>query len=176
MPEIMPPRPVALPVSPGAIPAELKGLQQWVLWRYEWHEGKWTKIPFTATGQPASSTDPATWTSFEEALTAYHAGGFDGIGLALQEENDLVGADLDHCRDPDTGDIDAWALEIIHHLQSYTEITPSGTGLRPFTKGKLPPGGRKKGNIEMYVSGRYLTVRLPPAGDADHDRVAPRRN
>ena len=53
-------------------------------------------------------------------------------------------------------DDDAW--DIIRALDSYTEISPSGTGIRIFARGKLPPGGRKRGRFEMYETGRYLTV------------------
>ena len=91
-------------------------------------------------------------------MDAYRKGGFNGIGYVLTDDDGLVGADLDHCRDPETGTIEPWALRIVEHLDSYTEITPSGTGLRIFIHGKLPSGGRKRGNVEMYDSGRYLTV------------------
>jgi primase-polymerase (primpol)-like protein len=43
-------------------------------------------------------------------------------------------------------------------LNSYTELSPSGTGVRIFVYGKLPPIGRKTGDIEVYEAGRYLTI------------------
>jgi putative DNA primase/helicase len=70
----------------------------------------------------------------------------------------IVGVDLDHCRDAETGTIESWARSIVDRLKSYTEITPSSEGLRIFIRAKLPPQGRKKGNFECYESGRYLTV------------------
>jgi len=56
--------------------------------------------------------------------------------------------------------IDDWALEIIRAINSYTEISPSGAGVRIFCYGKLPPGRRKNGNVEMYdeSSPKYLTI------------------
>ena len=56
--------------------------------------------------------------------------------------------------------IDDWAWEIIRLINSYTEISPSGTGIRIFCYGKLPPGRRKNGNVEMYdeSSPKYLTI------------------
>ena len=49
-------------------------------------------------------------------------------------------------------------MNIVQQLDSYTEISPSGTGLRIFIRAKLPPKDRKIGNFECYESGRYLTV------------------
>jgi len=46
----------------------------------------------------------------------------------------------------------------VERLNSYTEKSPSGTGIHIFIKAKLPPGGRKKGDFECYESGRYLTM------------------
>lgn len=154
-------KPVALVVKPETIPQYLKDLPHWVVWIYKFREdkGKWTKSPYRADRRgKAKSNDPATWTSFDEALAAYRKGGFDGIGIALGEKLDLVGVDLDHCIDPRTYAFEPWALEIIGQFKSYTEASPSGTGVRIFLAGKLPAGERKNGNIEIYSTGRYLTV------------------
>lgn len=159
--DLKPPRPTALPVSPANIPAALMDLDQWVTWRYVWlpKEEKWTKVPFNArTGKAAKSTDPTTWSPCQKALAAYQTGDYDGIGFVLTEDLGIVGIDLDHCRNADTGAIDSWALDIVHAVTTYTEVSPSGTGLRLFSRGTLPPKGRKKGDIELYTSGRYLTI------------------
>jgi len=152
--------PLVLAVEPENIPAELQALRQWVCWRYQKNEqGKFTKVPFDPIGEhPASSIDPSTWGQFAEALRTYFLGDcdIDGIGFVLREAGDLVGIDLDHC--VSDGKISTWALKIIFELESYTEFSPSGSGVRLFLKGKLPTGGRKRGSIEMYESGRYLTV------------------
>jgi putative DNA primase/helicase len=99
--------------------------------------GKHDKVPYTAsTGRRASTTDPTTWTSFNDALA--HLDTFEGVGLVLGRE--LIGVDLDKCRDPETGYIEPWAQKIIARLDSYTEISPSGTGLKVLLRGTLPPG------------------------------------
>ena len=146
------------PVSIENVLNELTRTDHWVLWCWEERDGTWTKPPYQVNGQYASSTNPETWVSFSEAVSAYYKGGFDGIGFVVTKETSIVGVDLDHCRDLETGDIEPWALRIVKILNSYTEITPSGTGLRIFIRGKLPPEGRKRGNIEMYDNGRFLTV------------------
>jgi len=155
------PRPVALRVITENIPEELKLLRQWVVWKYEFDEGRtrWTKPPWRADGRGhASSTNPTTWSEYETALAAYRKDGFDGIGFVLTTDLGIVGVDLDHCYNPATKTLAPWATTIIDHFNSYTEVSPSGTGARIFLRGQLPAGGHKKGNIEIYSGGRYLTV------------------
>lgn len=156
----------------GSIPALLIALAHWVDWRYEERDGKRTKIPYcAATGLRASTTDPSTWSVYESAAAA--APRYDGIGFVFSKEDDLVGVDLDDCRDPETAEIAEWALAIVRSLNSYTEITPSGRGLHILCRGKLPPGGRRKGKIEIYEDGRYFTItgdRLREGSDAIEER------
>ena len=87
------------------IPAELKKIPRWLLWKLEDRNGKPTKTPYTADGRLAKVNDPSTWTTFENALLAYQSGQFDGIGLVLSDEDDLAGVDLDKCLNPDTGEL-----------------------------------------------------------------------
>lgn len=167
-----------------AIPEALKERPQWVLWRYEERDGKKTKPPFQINGRHASHSDPATWSSFASVLTAYHGGRWDGIGFMLSPDDPFAGVDLDHCIS-DGGEIEEWAAEIIQRLDSYTEISPSGTGVRIFLRGRLPEGasrgGKKHGGlgpgelgaIELYSQLRYLTVtgrRLKDAPAEPEDR------
>ncbi len=140
-------------------PAELVALPRWVVWRLEDRGGKPTKVPYAPrTRTHASSTDPATWATAADALAAWQAGEFDGLGFVFAEADGITGIDLDGCRDPDTGEIAAWARTAIDTLDSYTEISPSGRGVHIFVRGNLPPGRRRKGRIEMYDSGRFFTV------------------
>jgi hypothetical protein len=159
--QAIPPRPQALPVIPEQIPEPLKALKQFVVWRYFWMADKhiWDKPPLNGrTGNAASSTNPATWATFEQAMGTYATGKLDGVGFVLCKKNQRVGCDLDHCRDPATGEIDAWAWDIIQALNTYTEISPSGTGFHLLAEGALPGKGRKKGAIEFYDTARYLTL------------------
>ena len=176
-----PPRPKALSVMAENIPADLKRLNQWVVWRYELNkDNEWTKVPCQINGRNASTTDPTTWTDFPRALAAYQLGRvkFDGIGLACTVESGIVGVDLDHCVDRIAHKWEPWAIEIIRTLDSYAEFSPSGSGVRVWVKGSLPDGRRKKGNVEMYVSGRYLTLtghilkNLPRTIEQRQDKIA----
>lgn len=75
----------------------------------------------------------------------------------MAKDDGITGVDLDHCIDEE-GKLLPWAQEIVDHLDSYTEITPSGKGLRIFVEGKLPGTRHKKGKIEVYDNARFLTV------------------
>jgi putative DNA primase/helicase len=66
--------------------------------------------------------------------------------------------DLDDVRDPLTGVIEPAAQFLIDDLSSYTEVSPSGTGVHILCRGVLPPGRRRVGRIEMYQTGRYFTI------------------
>lgn len=161
-------------VNAANIPQDLKDRPQWVLWRYETRDGKPTKVPYTPqAGRRASVTDPATWATFGQALAVYQQGGWAGVGYVLTEADPFTGVDLDKCLTAD-GQPEPWAAYHVARLDSYTEVTPSGQGLRIFIKGKLPPGPRRRGQIEVYDSGRFLTLtgqHLPGTPTAIQDRA-----
>jgi len=143
------------------IPSELRDAAQWVNWRAVWQgeKGKYNKPPIDPkTLSFAKSTDPATWASFEVAAASYerHQSQLAGVGFVLTAGDVLVGIDIDHCIED--GQVQADAQAIIDRFSSYTELSPSGTGIRIFLHGKLPAGGRKRGNLEIYDRDRYLTV------------------
>lgn len=157
-------RPKALPVRPETIPAELKSLSRWVTWSYvedrdeATGEVAWDKPPRNArTGGKASTTNKQTWVDFHTAMSAYGRDQLDGVGLVLDGTDSLVTVDLDKCRSRVRG-IEPWAERVVHELNTYTEVSPSKTGLRLFLYGKLPATGRKKGPFECYSWGRYVTV------------------
>jgi len=136
---------------------DLAGLgRRWVVWQYEIRDGKRTKVPLQPDGSRASSTAPSTWSTYQDCAGAYVRGLGDGLGIVLSGDG-LVGVDLDHSVGAD-GSVAPWAAEIVAALDSYTEVSPSGAGLRVFVRGELPAGRRKRGDIEMYETARYLTV------------------
>ena len=153
-------KPPTLEVRAKNIPAELMALHQFVVWSWEERDGRRTKPPRQPANPSryAKSTDPSTWGTSAQALAAYEHGDVDGIGVALTNDDPYTGIDLDHVRDPDNGTIEPGAMDIVKAIGSYTEISPSGTGLRIFVRGRLPESGRKRGDVEAYDSGRYLTL------------------
>jgi hypothetical protein len=66
--------------------------------------------------------------------------------------------DLDGCLNPEAGEIEGWAQEIMQELDSYTEISPSGKGVHVLVRATLPEGRNRKGRFEAYDRGRYFTV------------------
>jgi putative DNA primase/helicase len=167
-----PHRPKALPVHPEAIPSALREVSQWVCWQFEWRqkkpgEGKWTKVPIDPkTGRRASTTDSTTWSSFAPALAFYqsHRAKIDGIGFVFAADDPFFGVDLDDARNPETGELEPWASTIVKDFDTFTEVSPSNTGLKLFGRGKVPPGGHRKDKVEVYDAGRYFAVtghRLP---------------
>lgn len=149
--------------DPNAIPTQLKVLPAWVVWRLEDRTPgkKPAKMPYDpkADGHVMARVDaPETWADFATAWNRYERGGFDGIGFVLTDGDGIVGFDFDHCIGPN-GEIDAVLMDHVRALDTYAETSPSGTGLRVFAYGDIPDGGRRRrGPVEIYKGGRYLTV------------------
>ncbi len=143
------------------IPSALTDRAQWVCWNEgepDPKTGKRRKIPKNAkTGRNASSTNPATWSTYQQAADAARRYGFTGVGYVFTDDDPHAGVDLDDCRDPATGAIAPWAQAIINDLDSYAEVSPSKTGVKLFVEGVLPKAVKTSG-IELYDRGRYFTV------------------
>jgi putative DNA primase/helicase len=138
-----------------AIPEALRECPQWVCWQLKRRpDGKLAKVPCQPDGTCASVTDPRTWSDFR---TCIQNTGW-GVGFVLTPEAGFVAIDLDHVRSRATGKIEAWAEEIVQTFDTYTEVSPSGTGLHLWLRGTLPPGGRRRAGIEVYSERRYMTV------------------
>lgn len=149
------------------LPQTLKDHGAFCLWQYEKdRSGRLTKMPYQMNGMKASSTDRTTFTSFDDA--ASHMDGYSGIGLGVFD--DLAAIDIDHC--VVDGALSEMALDIIRIMDSYTEYSPSGTGVRilfrvrdiAYDKERYYINNRGIG-LEVYVAGytnRFVTV----TGDA----------
>jgi primase-polymerase (primpol)-like protein len=148
------------------LPDELRAHNQWVCWQTDDRDGKQTKVPIDpSTGRYSSTTDPTTWATFEQARDhADQSTTVAGIGFVFTDEDPFVGVDLDDCREDD-GTATPWATDIIDRLDSYTEVSPSGTGFHVIVSGELPEGANRRGSIECYETARYFTV----TGESLHD-------
>lgn len=145
----------------------LKQEDQWICWNIEEKDGRETKVPIDPHGSGyADTTDPDTWTSYEDAIEYKEQADCDGIGFVFTEEGWYVGVDLDDCRDPDSGQLEDWAEDVVDTLDSYTEISPSGEGLHIYVEGTLRglENNRKDeldvegdGHLEMYEESRFFT-------------------
>lgn len=157
-------KPNVIPVAFEDIPIALKMVPRWVLWDYVEvmdNDGKkWKKLPVQADGRAAKSNDPNTWTDFLSAQNAYQNGRFDGVGFVFDGSDNLVGIDLDDCVDPATGQFtNPDSQKIADSVEGYMEISPSGTGVKIFTRADLGYAhvDHDKG-LEIYPKGRYFTV------------------
>ena len=152
------------PVFAG-VPEELRGYQQWICWKLEQlpSDKKPRKVPYSPlTHQRSGSTEKyrQTWGSFDDACNAYETGRYSGISFAVTASDPFVVIDFDHC--VHDGTIEEWVGQWIEKLDSYTEISPSGTGIHIIMRG-MKPGTRCKRNrdnydIEMYEKERFLTI------------------
>lgn len=106
----------------------------------------------------ASTSNPATWASYEDAERSALRSDNHGIGFVFTQEAGMTGVDLDNCRDADSGEIADWAMDIMGDVDGYTEISPSGTGVHIIARGRKPEGGSRRGDVEMYDRGRYFTI------------------
>ncbi len=140
-------------------PSTLKAIPRWVGYKMVAKpNGKFDKIPCDPnTGNLAAVDNRTTWGSFEQALQFAHSTeDIYGVGVVLSDDDNLAGVDLDDSIVD--GALAPWATEKVALLNTYTEISPSDKGSRMFVYGELPPKGRRKGNVEMYQNGRFLTV------------------
>ena len=111
------------------IPQSLKSAGLWCCWRFVKRDGqtKPTKVPFCPmTGKPARSNDRSTFGRYEEAAFALDMGQYDGLGIGIFD--DICAIDIDHC--VDDGSISEMASDIINEMNSYWELSPSGSGVR----------------------------------------------
>ena len=148
------------------IPLELKQYPYWCVWKLEQDtKGRPTKKPYNPkTGTLAKSNTKSTFAPFEDARAAYTAGGYSGLGVGLFDG--LCAIDADHCIED--GKLSDVAMEIFSAMSSFSEISPSGSGLHifftapglAFDKSRYYTNNQNAG-FEIYLSGqtnRFLTI------------------
>lgn len=140
------------------LPDILKAEGLFCLWRYE-NTGK---VPYQINGNKVSSTQRNSFTDFDTACK-YHSS-YDGIGMGIFDG--FCAVDIDHC--VANGELSDMAKDIISIMNSYTEYSPSGTGIRIIFKAQNLSYDKKKYYInnrniglEVYVSGytnKFVTL------------------
>ena len=151
-----------------SLPEALRTKPQWMGTRFERRkDGKIDKPPYrVVSGLPvikADKTNPENWTTFEEAWGAYERGEVDAIGFVFTKDDSFFVVDCDHVIDPETGEIDPAAAEVIHALGSYTEISCSGTGVHVIGRGAKPEYAGCKSQklgvgVEVYDTNRFMVM------------------
>lgn len=132
------------------IPLELRARKQWAVSSLAPKDnGKPNKAPINPkTGLPASSTDPSTWVTFEEAVNSNYA----AIGFMLSKDDPFAIVDLDATEDPTIASLQA---KIYGSLEGYAERSLSGKGCHIVLNG-LVGGGCRRDAVEVYDRERYM--------------------
>ena len=161
-------------VNYSSIPASLQAESIWCCWRYEERDGQRTKVPYNPmTSGKAQSNNQSTFGTFQQACFACGVNGYDGIGIGLF--GDVCAIDIDHCIE--SGAISDMASDIIRAIDSYTEVSPSGSGIRilfrapglQYDKAKYYIKNSNFG-LEIYCAGmtnRFVTVTGHAVNDVD---------
>ena len=141
-------------------PADLIEVDQWVLWCHE----RQTKVPYQVNGKKASTADLSTWNTYDTVFHEWrkYPKHYAGVGFVFSEHDPFCGIDLDNSLD-EAGAVKAWARGIVERFSdTYIEISPSGRGIKIWSKAKLPAAVGKvvveDGGIEIYDRRRYFTV------------------
>jgi hypothetical protein len=154
------------------VPQELRDTPQWECWKM-WGG---LKVPIdvrTEKSYPRGlyKSDQMGNATFEQAC-ALLARRKDllGVGFRFKSFDPYTGIDLDDVRDPATGELQLWAWDFVSQFATYSEVSPSGTGLHIVGRAKIPEALIKtalySGHVEIYSDGRYFTItgkKLPDA-------------
>ncbi len=138
-------------IDPDRIPPALRALDQWA----NWHEDK--VIRNSRTGGNGSSTNSQTWTGFAHA----HRADPGRLVFVFAPDGGLVGLDVDHCRNAETGDLDARVTHLIRLFPNlYWEVSLSGSGLHGIGYGELPieTSGNHPEGIGVFHHSRYFVM------------------
>jgi P4 family phage/plasmid primase-like protien len=106
-------------------------MQRWVVWKYKWDEGmeKWTKVPYSPQTHQLFHRKAEECSTLELAHRVLMNHKFSGVGVSAVLQDGLTYLDFDKCLE--NGKIRGAELEkFILDLGSYTEVSPSGLGLR----------------------------------------------
>ncbi len=138
------------------------GQKRWVNWKgEELEEGNIKKLPISVNGRTASTADPLTWSTYKEVVNISQE-----IGIVFTPDQLLLGIDIDHCLNGNeiVHEEKEKIIELIEEAETYTEISPSKTGLHLFLSLTSPLQliANRKGPFEAYTSGRYFTVTNNP--------------
>ena len=145
-------------------PAELKALQQWcVATLLPLDDGKEDKAPLDPkTGRHASTTDPATWGSFDQAMAFCEQLRSSArapramLGFVFNEDDPYAVIDLDTYKAKAEG-VKELHAEICRNAQTYTELSQSGLGTHIIGRGLVIDGARNEPNcIELYSHARFM--------------------
>lgn len=126
---------------------------RWVNWKHEERDGIKTKVPYAINGKLASSTDPSTWSTYDEASRSS-----DKVGIIFREDKLLLGIDIDHVIED--GVLREDVRSFVDAANTYTELSPSNTGLHLYLilSAPLTLARKKYSPFEVYTEKRFFTT------------------
>lgn len=146
------------------MPAAMRELQQWLLWRFESYEGdkKPRKVPYYASGRKragkqGNDEDRQQLATFDQVADLLQSGRWDGVGFAFLPGDGLIGIDIDGAIDAETGEVTARCREIIKASASYTEFSPSGTGVHIIASGQTKTFKDNRIGVEVFCERQFFT-------------------
>jgi hypothetical protein len=175
-----------------AIPQELRERPQWLVWRFEPNPNpaktKPLKVPYWVNGKKrygvqGDQADRSRLVTLDVALATLAAsnGHYTGIGFAFLAGDGLIGVDIDKCIDLETGEVTELALQAMAGCDSYTEYSPSGTGIHIIVAGATTTFKSNEIGLEVFCSSQFFTFTgrqlagspsaINPISDAELDRL-----
>jgi len=138
------------------IPSKFTSKDRWLNWLYAEGEQKravayWERKslkPVKGYKEKTASFEQARrfvdWEPYHVSRVS-HDGWGNSVGLFfhLPEEpsrDGIVFVDLDNVRNPDTGALHPFAIELLDRSDTYAQVSTSGTGIHVFFEGRLPAG------------------------------------
>lgn len=163
------------------IPNEMRAIPHWVAWAAKpsrTGKPKPDKIPYTCVQQrrkEASSTDPQTWSDFEQAKSYFQT--FEGkpqnapiwgLGLVFSKEAKLTFIDLDGClsnwnKETKTVSLTKLAGETVLSFGGWAELSVSAKGIHIFVAETIPEDQLSRHvnrslDVECYTEKRYCAT------------------
>jgi len=146
------------------LPPTLRERPQWLLWKYEQGSAasKPRKVPYYASGhrrsgEQGTERDRARLVSFEVALQRLQGiASWEGIGYAFLPGDGLIGIDIDHAIDQESGEIDDRWRRVIANCASYTERSVSGEGVHIIVQGETTTTKDDSLGLELYCGAQYF--------------------
>lgn len=147
------------------IPYELKKIKAWTMWAFKTQKKNETskpqKMPLFGPLTPASIADPSTWLRFNEVENMIENPSFNGVNFAFTKMHPYIGVDIDSCVD-ENGKLSKLAQTIVHLLNSYTEYSPSGRGIRIIVRApegfEMEDRNDQLQGIEIYKNAHFLSI------------------
>ncbi len=151
------------------VPHAIRDIPGWLVWKaVPKAGGKVDKVPYYCTTRKerkcthGSQEDRENLVRFNEAMSVFQGGGYDGIGIAPLREFGIVAGDFD---DKEGKGLHAEAQSIAS--TTYSEKSPSGKGIRSIWLGTMDSAKNNPIGVEVFGSTGFVTITGNVINDED---------